>query len=143
MRKYFLEARTGDFVRPVRDASVYINRDKHPTAWFKNYWILFDIAWSTEAALIQLCVNASKPTGAKVIRPSLDDIHQLHLTRTNLLKHIFSPSNPIEPLAEESVAAVLFTACIGRNCTCLQGLRDQLNPPVRESGLHTQRNHQR
>ena len=113
--KYPLESRPNELVIPVREAS------SHRDNWFSRYWTLFDIAWTTEAALIQLFINSSRTgSGAHSSLLTLDDTNQLLITRMRVLDAIFG-SQKMEAVVKDSIAVILLTPCFGRNCRCSEG----------------------
>ena|SRR5436305_4676549 len=114
---------------PVRKAASY--PDINTSDGFRSFWTLFDIAWITEAALIQLCVNSSSLRGsAKSAHPTQDDIHQIHITRLKVLGTIFD-SPTMEAVAKDSIAAILLTPYCGVICNCLERLGAQPDHPAR------------
>lgn len=116
-----MESRPNELVAAVREASSNLQPER--PNWFRSYWILFDIAWTTEAALIQLCVNsAKKQKGAKVASPTPDDINHLRITQAKVWNTIIgSPATTKgdwQSTVRHSIAVTVLAQCFKEDCEC-------------------------
>jgi hypothetical protein len=100
--------------------------------WLHKYWILFDVVWAAEAALIQLCVNSAKSSdsvGSYSQKDFQSDFDRLHIDRSDVLRPIFGPQHSIEDhwhaIAIASIGAVLLGSCPWDKCACGGNLNNQ------------------
>ena len=112
----------------VREASSNLQLE-HPN-WFCNYWILFDIAWAAEAALIQICVDfAKKQKGMKVDSPTPDDIDNLRATQAGVWDAILdSPAavgSESQSIVRDSITMAVLAHCSKEDWECFAALGAQ------------------
>jgi hypothetical protein len=133
-----LESRPNELIKVVQE-SVF-NLQQKRTNWFRSYWAIFDIAWVTEAALIQLCVNSAKQrNGVKAASPTADDIKHLRITQKEIWDWIRSSSattlDDWPKTATNSISDIVLTQCHSNDCRCPIALSTQLSRQVRTSQL--------
>ncbi|KAH0565199.1 hypothetical protein GP486_001415, partial [Trichoglossum hirsutum] len=129
---YPLESRPDELAAATREASSNLQPER--PNWLRSYWVLFDIAWTTEAALIQLCVNsAKKQKGTKVDSPTSDDIDNLRVTQEGIWNMILglpaAMKDDWQSTVRNSIAMTVLAYCFKEDCECFAPLRAQ---PVRQ-----------